>query len=131
MPTIEPENAARAIRITARMLMENRDRMTRQASDLTAAAKAAGHDIDTRIQYAEGSAQAYSVALSILAGAAGFSRVADLVGDWTPPRDPLPPMLPDDGDGTQTPPDDIIARASVRAADATIVDETRPEPRHG
>lgn len=126
---IEPESAVRAIRVTARMLMENRDRMDRLAADTRAAAKRAGHDIDTRIQYAEGSAAAYSVALSILAGASGMTRVADLVGDWTPPRDVAPPILPDDGDGTQAPPDDMIARASVRAADATIVDETRPEPR--
>lgn len=146
------------VRTTARMLIDNRDRMTRHERELRAAARAAGHDIDTRIQYAEGSAAAYSVAGAILAGAIGAASIEELAGtDWTPAREPLPPMLPDDA--SQVAPDDTIAQATIRAyidttvacsecgcakhrttcrecghrwlgwPEGTIFDETRPEPR--
>jgi len=100
-------------RITARMLVEARDRMYRQERDLRAAARAAGHDIDTRIQYAEGSAAAYTIACSILSGALGFPTIEELAGEWERPRDVLRPILPD-ADAVAFVPGDVIAAASVR-----------------
>lgn len=102
-----------AAEIVARMLIEHRERAVRQAATLTANAKRRGHDIDTRIQYAEGAAAAYAVACSIVAGAAGVPSIDVLAGsDWSPPSDPLPPMLPDP-DATAFAPGDPVAAATV------------------
>lgn len=126
--TLSQGAANAALRTTARMLIENRDRMLRAERDHRAAARAAGHDIDTRIQYAEGSAAAYSVACAILAGAAGVASVQDLAGaGWTPPKDPLPPMLPVDDAGeppTQITPGDSIGLATVIHNRACICTKT-------
>lgn len=102
-----------AAQVAARMLIEHRERATRQAIILTQNAKRRGHDIDTRIQYAEGAAAAYAIACSVLAGVAGVPSIDVLAGDdWTPPRDPLPPMLPDP-DAVTFAPGDPVAAATI------------------
>lgn len=108
-----------AVTIIARMLIENRDRADRLVRDRTAAARARGATHDAGITYAEGTAHAFALACSIVAGAFGVPDIDLLAGEWTPPRDALPPMLPDadpasiSPDVTNTAPGDRIAIATV------------------
>lgn len=103
---------ADAAQTAARMLIEYRVGAERLAARLTAGARAQGHDIDTRIQYAEGSAAAYAIACSVLAGVAGVS-IDVLAGEyWTVTPDAMPPMLPD-RDAAAFAPGDEIAAATV------------------
>lgn len=105
-----------AIQITARLIVEGRDRAEMFATRYRTDAKRRGIGIDTRIQYAEGSAAAYAMAGSILAGAMRAPNVEYLAGEgWRDPG-PLPPMLAHDDDGfpgTQFAPGDDIAAAIV------------------
>ncbi len=71
------------------------------ALTIRTAQKAAGHALDTRADYAEGSAAAYSYALSIIAGAYGVANVDELT---------YAPMTFDD-EGTLQEPLTLIAKA--------------------
>lgn len=116
-----------AIQVTARLLIEGQERAEREATRLRIAAKQQGHTIDTRVQYAEGSAAAYAMASAILTGACMAPNIDYLAGsDWKT-LDVLPPILAHDDDGfpgTTVSPDDRIAAATVKhAIDVDVIDE--------
>lgn len=111
MNTPNAETLLAGIRTAARMILERQDAATQQAATIRAAAKDAGYSIDTRIDYAEGSAAAYAVAGAILSGALGYPNIREMAGDITH-NEPLPPMLPDI-DAVQFAPGDRIASAVV------------------
>lgn len=85
---------ATAIQTTARMLLDHRERATETESRIRHAARVRGHDIDTRADYASGSAAAYSIACSILAGAMRTANVEELTGEWQRDRGMQRPELP-------------------------------------
>jgi hypothetical protein len=100
--------------VVARILIEARDRMERHASEIRTVQRQRGVSIDTRADYAEGSAAAYAYAGSALAGAFGFGSIEQLAGEWQRPAEAAPPILPDP-DATIFRPGDDIAAATVIA----------------
>lgn len=99
-------------RTAVRLLEENRIRLTRHERETRLAAISAGRDIDTRVDYAKGSADAYAISVSTILGAFGYATVADMLGAPVTERVPLPPMLPDQ-DAVTFAPGDTIAAATV------------------
>ena len=81
------------LRQLAREVIERREAADVKASQIRAAQHRAGHAIDTRADYAEGSRDAYTVVCSIIAGIAGVATIEHVAADL--PRDVAPPVLPD------------------------------------
>lgn len=89
------DKMASAIAVTARFLIDRRDDANEVANRAERAARAAGHNFDTRIDYARGSSAAYQIAIMVLAGAMGEHPsvlAAEIASDRSQPM--ARPVLP-------------------------------------
>lgn len=107
-------------RTAVRMIDERKRSMDTLAQQTRDAARVAGKTVDCRIDYAQGSADAYSIAVSIILGAFGYPDLETMIGYTPATSEPLPPMLPDP-DATQSAEGDDIALAAI------IKDRTRDD----
>lgn len=108
-----------ALSVAASLLMSARDNSANNARDIRERQRQLARTIDTRADYAEGARDAFSFALSILAGAAGVPNAASLVAD----------ML---GESVATPAawDELRARLFGTAVEAVSAAQRETPPRH-
>jgi hypothetical protein len=96
---------AAALQTAARFLIDARERAEASEARIRRAALQQGFTIDTRADYAAGSAAAYAIACSVVAGALqGGVSIDDVAGEWERERGIARPVLPDG----IIPPDDAL-----------------------